>query len=167
MFAKKKWTVSEGAIFWIVFFLCFCFRLLYVVTLDISVPIRGDAVAYVQYASNLIEHGVFSKGRGGQPLPDSYWSPGYPVFLAISSVLASFFKVGFYPFALFLQAVMGGGCSFGVCARAFCYAASERFSCRNFNHLKSTPYESWWLYSFRNLVWFFAADRHFFLCKSD
>lgn len=108
MLVTKKWMVSDSAIFWLIFFLCFCFRFLYVATLDISIPIRGDAVAYVQYASNLIEHGVFSKEGNDQPLPDSYWSPGYPVFLALSATLAGFFKVGFYPLALFLQAIMGG-----------------------------------------------------------
>lgn len=108
MLVTKKWMAGDTAIFWLIFIACFCFRFLYVATLDISIPIRGDAVAYVQYASNLVEHGVFSKDKNAQPLADSYWSPGYPVFLALSSTLASFFKVGFYPVALFLQAMMGG-----------------------------------------------------------
>ena len=45
-------------------------------------PIRSDAGEYVAYAINLVEHGTFSKDTGPSPRPDSFRSPGYPLFLA-------------------------------------------------------------------------------------
>jgi len=48
--------------------------------------IRGDAKSYLFYAHNLLSHSTYSKDLQSPPVPDSYWAPGYPVFLA--SVLA-------------------------------------------------------------------------------
>ncbi|MCA8950915.1 MAG: hypothetical protein KDE27_15530 [Planctomycetes bacterium] len=45
-------------------------------------PLRADAGHYAQYAANLVEHGVFSFSPAVPPPPDSFRSPGYPVFLA-------------------------------------------------------------------------------------
>ncbi|MEH6609474.1 MAG: glycosyltransferase family 39 protein [Halioglobus sp.] len=46
-------------------------------------PIRGDAAYYFVYAQNLLEHSTFSKDRvNNPPIPDSFWSPGFPMFLA-------------------------------------------------------------------------------------
>ncbi len=72
----------------------------------IDEPVRGDAVSYVVYASNLLEYGVFSKDRMQQPpRPDSYWAPGYPVFLATAIVLAERTGLSFYETVLGLQVV--------------------------------------------------------------
>lgn len=103
----KKTVVIDGLIFWLVLFFCFFIRLLYAVSLEISIPIRGDAFSYVQYAVNLIEHGVFSKDEATAPMPDSYWAPGYPYFLMLCSTLGAAIGIDFYPVALFLQALMG------------------------------------------------------------
>jgi 4-amino-4-deoxy-L-arabinose transferase-like glycosyltransferase len=48
-------------------------------------PVRGDAIQYVAYASNLAQHGVFAKDAIGATTlhPDNYRDPGYPFFLAI------------------------------------------------------------------------------------
>jgi 4-amino-4-deoxy-L-arabinose transferase-like glycosyltransferase len=86
----------------------FALRLLYVINLDISIPIRGDAIAYMQYASNLIEYGVFSRGDSLSPLPDSYWAPGFPAFLAACILLSKIFNAEFYSLVLVLQAFLGG-----------------------------------------------------------
>lgn len=83
-------------------------RIFYALTLEIAIPIRGDAVAYLQYASNLLDYGVFSKDGAVPPVPDSYWAPGYPVFLALCYSLASFFTLDFYYFVLIVQGMMGG-----------------------------------------------------------
>lgn len=45
-------------------------------------PLRADAGHYAQYAHNLLEHGVYSFAERVPPPPDSFRSPGYPVFLA-------------------------------------------------------------------------------------
>ena len=86
----------------------FVVRWWYILHLDISDPLRGDAGSYYIYAKNLIEHGVFSRDRTDFPVADSYWAPGYPVFLAICFKLSIFLQVNFYPLTLFLQACMGG-----------------------------------------------------------
>lgn len=43
----------------------------------------GDAPGYLQLAANLLGHGVFSQGTGAPYLPDSFRTPGYPLFLAL------------------------------------------------------------------------------------
>lgn len=58
-------------------------RVGFVVETHVSDPIRADAAHYVQYAANLHEHGVFSFANSPTPQPDSFRSPGYPVFLCL------------------------------------------------------------------------------------
>lgn len=57
--------------------------------LETHVPqaIRADAAHYVQYATNLHEHGVFGLGPAGDPQPDSFRSPGYPALLCLLRAL--------------------------------------------------------------------------------
>jgi len=107
----KNLFSCDIVVFWIILVVCFFIRLLYVISLDISAPIRGDAYAYVQYAANIIEHGVFSKSDSPSPLPDSYWAPGYPFFLVLCSLLGTIIGVGFYPVALFFQALLSAATS--------------------------------------------------------
>jgi 4-amino-4-deoxy-L-arabinose transferase-like glycosyltransferase len=90
----------------------FLFRWMYVSNLDIDNPLRGDAGSYFIYAQNLLDYGVFSRDRTGVPLPDAYWAPGYPFFLAVCLKLAALFDVNYYPVVLFLQACLGGGIVF-------------------------------------------------------
>lgn len=90
----------------------FAARWLYVLALDISSPIRGDAISYYYYAKNLLTYGIFSLDRHGVPLPDSYWAPGYPFFLAFCFKLADILHISFYPIVLFLQSWLGGGIVF-------------------------------------------------------
>ncbi|MEZ5963434.1 MAG: glycosyltransferase family 39 protein [Planctomycetota bacterium] len=56
-------------------------RVGFVLETHVANPIRADAAHYVQYASNLHERGVFGLGAGDDVRPDSFRSPGYPVFL--------------------------------------------------------------------------------------
>lgn len=99
----------------------FAMRWLYVLMLDIPTPIRGDAISYYFYAKNLLESGVFSFDRKGIPVADSYWAPGYPLFLAFCFKLADIIQIDFYPIVLFLQAVLGGFTVF------FSYLFGRRF----------------------------------------
>lgn len=46
-------------------------------------PLRADAGQYAQYAHNLVEHGVYSFAEREPPPPDSFRSPGFPVFAAV------------------------------------------------------------------------------------
>lgn len=106
---------SERKDLWIgiaLLLLGFTARWLYVLALDIPSPIRGDAISYYYYAKNLLTYGVFSLDRQGVPVPDSYWAPGYPFFLAFCFKLADLLRVNFYPVVLFLQAWLGGGIVF-------------------------------------------------------
>lgn len=86
-------------------------RVIYVLSLEISEPIRGDAASYLLYALNLTEYGTFSRDRGVPPIPDSYWAPGYPTFLAVCFNFSSFFKLDFYYVVLIVQGMLGGAIS--------------------------------------------------------
>jgi len=103
----------------------FLVRWIYVSNLDIDNPLRGDAGSYFVYAKNLLDYGVFSRDRSGIPLPDSYWAPGYPLFLAVCFKLASLFGMNYYPVVLFLQACLGGGITFFTYAIGRFFLASK------------------------------------------
>lgn len=98
-----QWLVVAGCTL-----LALLARLYYVETVVIDGPIRGDAVAYFSYASNLAEHGVFSSARpdaGGPLVPDSYRDPGYPFLVAVLMRLLG--SEAWYPALLQLQAALG------------------------------------------------------------
>jgi 4-amino-4-deoxy-L-arabinose transferase-like glycosyltransferase len=81
-------------------------RLGYVSVTTIVPPIRADAKQYVDYARNLLVHGVFSLQPEEQnPVPDSYRSPGYPVFI---SLIMRFAKENSSQALRVVQAVIGG-----------------------------------------------------------
>jgi 4-amino-4-deoxy-L-arabinose transferase-like glycosyltransferase len=59
-----------------------------VLTTEVVVPLRADAGEYFLYAYNLNHFGIYSKSANGfaqrgQPEPDAYRTPGYPLFLAL------------------------------------------------------------------------------------
>ncbi len=71
-------------------------------------PVRGDAYNYVQYAYNLVNHGTFSKdGVNSSPKPDSYWSPGYPAFMAAAVLVEERLGINAYVVTMYAQAVLG------------------------------------------------------------
>lgn len=63
----------------------FAVRWYYVSTAVVVHPVRGDAIQYVSYAWNLLEHHTFSKDLPDSVSirPDNYRDPGYPIFLAL------------------------------------------------------------------------------------
>jgi len=91
-----------------IFLVATAIRLIYVWTLDIPIPIRGDALSYTQYAINILQHGTFSKSPSVPPTPDSYWAPGYPIFLAICMKLSQSIQVNSYYFTLYFQTILSG-----------------------------------------------------------
>src|SRR5690606_26790958 len=100
---RWQWLVIAGCTL-----LALLARLYYVETAVIDGPIRGDAVAYFSYASNLADHGVFSSARPGtgEPLvPDSYRDPGYPFLVAV--LMRWLGGEAWYPTLLQLQAMLG------------------------------------------------------------
>src|SRR5574337_1308122 len=58
-------------------------RYYYILHAQVQQP-RGDAIEYLAYAHNLIQHGVFTMAPAGETpvLGDSFRDPGYPLFLA-------------------------------------------------------------------------------------
>ena len=70
--------------------------------------VQGDAAAYLVYGTNLLEHGTFSRDRkNNPPVPDAFWSPGYPGFLAGSLKLARIFDLPRLKFLLAAQLALG------------------------------------------------------------
>ena len=57
-------------------------RVAFVWCAQVQTPLAADAGQYAQYAWNLCEHATFSLARESPPPPDSFRSPGYPLFLA-------------------------------------------------------------------------------------
>lgn len=77
------------------------------VTLD-SFGVQGDAAAYLVYGTNLLDNGTFSRDRKNDPpIPDAFWSPGYPGFLAGSLKLARIFDMPRLKFLLTAQLALG------------------------------------------------------------
>ncbi|MEW5736758.1 MAG: tetratricopeptide repeat protein, partial [Thermodesulfobacteriota bacterium] len=74
-------------------------------TLVIDLPIRADGVDYLNYATNLVQHGFLSMNIGPGAKPDSFRSPGYPLLIAANIVASS--PDDCYPFVLYSQAVLG------------------------------------------------------------
>lgn len=69
---------------------------------EIGVPVKGDVRDYIAYTQNLLAHGIFSMST--PPVPDDFRSPGYPIYLALCSLLAG---DGWYAAALHGQAILG------------------------------------------------------------
>ncbi|MFT4825087.1 MAG: 4-amino-4-deoxy-L-arabinose transferase-like glycosyltransferase [Halioglobus sp.] len=75
-------------------------------------PIRADAAYHLIYANNLLEDATFSKDRSDDPVPDSYWAPGYPAFLAAVIKVSELLSVDAYNAILFCQLLLGVGTVF-------------------------------------------------------
>jgi len=80
-------------------------RWAFVAGAQVQVPLRADAGQYAQYARNLVEHGVYSFATLVPPVPDSFRSPGYPLFLALCRLFGG--EGGWYSLAIALQVVLG------------------------------------------------------------
>jgi hypothetical protein len=83
-------------------------RWYYVTTAIVINPERGDAIQYVNYARNLVEHHTFAKDLPDSKsiAPDNYRDPTYPVFLAL---LMNWLGTGtaWYAGVLICQSVLG------------------------------------------------------------
>jgi 4-amino-4-deoxy-L-arabinose transferase-like glycosyltransferase len=80
-------------------------RLYYVHSAVVVSPVRGDAVQYMIYAINLLDHHVFSMQTEGMPLADGFRDPGYPTFLALLMAFAGRGEV-FYLTTLNIQCLL-------------------------------------------------------------
>jgi len=89
----------------LVFLTALGIRLLFVNPDNENVKLFRDEQEYVQYARNLIDHGTFSKDRSAtNPIPDSYRSPGYPMWIALSMKVGG--KYNFLSVLFYSQAVL-------------------------------------------------------------
>lgn len=82
----------------------------------------GDASNYVQYANNLVDHGTFSKSHDtSDPMPDSFWAPGYPAFIAAAIWAEKITGIKAYTLIMYSQSVIGAlVCVLSLlCARLF------------------------------------------------
>ncbi len=84
-------------------------RLAYNSNTLIDHPIRADAAYDLVYANNLLAYRTFSKDRTPHPVPDSYWAPGYPLFLAAVIKLSEALSVDAYNLILLCQVLLGVG----------------------------------------------------------
>jgi 4-amino-4-deoxy-L-arabinose transferase-like glycosyltransferase len=64
-----------------------------------------DARQYLNYANNLVYHGIFSKSSSVKQLqPDSFRSPGYPLFVALTILVGGEQK--YLPLLIYTQAAL-------------------------------------------------------------
>jgi 4-amino-4-deoxy-L-arabinose transferase-like glycosyltransferase len=71
-------------------------------------PIRSDALQYTQYALNILNFGTHSSVFDpsiGDPVPDNWRTPGYPLFLALIMKLGG--VDNFYVFTRLIQSLLG------------------------------------------------------------
>jgi 4-amino-4-deoxy-L-arabinose transferase-like glycosyltransferase len=81
-------------------------RLYYIQGTQVNNPVKSDAANYVIYTGNLLNNHTFSKEQSKEPRPDSYWAPGYPVFLALNTLVSRKFNLYDYKIILFSQALL-------------------------------------------------------------
>ena len=83
--SEKHSTRRKKLVFWsivIIFFYALGLRLAYIESAVIPFPVKADAEKYVTIAENLINHGAYSTEKTPPFHPDTFISPGYPLFLA-------------------------------------------------------------------------------------
>ena len=102
--SKNDYNPKKILLFFLIVSAALGVRIAYTTGTNIHKPIMADAKYYYIYAHNLLHKGVFSKEYSESPTPDSYWTPGYPAFLAASKLL---FGNHFYKGTQFAQAVIG------------------------------------------------------------
>ena len=110
-------TGERGVVVGIVVAAALALRCGFVWTASIVHP--PDAGQYAQYAVNLVTHGVYSYATTVPPPPDSFRSPGYPLFLAACRWVVG--EHGWVSWAIAVQVVLGSLtvlCSYRL-ARAF------------------------------------------------
>ena len=91
-----------------IFMLALGLRIAYFESTVVDTPVRGDAIYYIQYAKNLLGHFTFSLDLTSTiPVPDSYWGPGYPVFLASCILTGDILSLDHYAVIMYAQAFMG------------------------------------------------------------
>ena len=76
-------TTERGVLVGVVVTVAAVLRAGFVSVARVHVPLRADAGEYAQYAKNLCMHGTYSVSAAVPPAPDSFRSPGYPLFLAL------------------------------------------------------------------------------------
>jgi hypothetical protein len=97
-------TAERAVLVAIVVAVALALRLGLVLVASVPEPLRADAGEYAHYAQNLLAHGVYGQGEGSPPAPDSFRSPGYPLFLAGCQWL---FGAKWLTAVLIVQAVLG------------------------------------------------------------
>ena len=89
--------------------------MLFIIALVIRVQLVGsninhiftarDAKQYIEYAHNLVQHGVFSRSASAiHRQPDSFRSPGYPLFIAFMMWMGG--ERSYLPIIVYSQAVL-------------------------------------------------------------
>ena len=75
------------------------------ICLEPGLAVKGDSQGYLSIARNLLDWGLFSSSPQAPFLPETFRTPGYPIFLA---ALGALFNDPVLP-AIFAQALLGAG----------------------------------------------------------
>jgi 4-amino-4-deoxy-L-arabinose transferase-like glycosyltransferase len=90
----------------LLFITAFVVRFNFYIDTNIRKPLIGDAKYYVVYANNIVKNNTFSKEKIN-PKPDSFWSPGYPTFLAINLYISEITGFDYYDTVVIFQMLLG------------------------------------------------------------
>ena len=104
--SKQTNSLSPVKVAVVIFIVALTLRMAYVLTLEIDAPIRADAAKYVTIAYNLVASGVYSHERSENPQPNSFITPGYPLYLASLLYLTKDVDAT-YKISLNIQAFLG------------------------------------------------------------
>jgi 4-amino-4-deoxy-L-arabinose transferase-like glycosyltransferase len=99
---KIRWIRIALILF--IFSIALLIRIQYINKTIIPKPIVADAQQYVIYGYNLITHGIYSKQYTDNPAPDSFRSPGYPMFIALAFFWGG--DQGYYPIIIITQVIL-------------------------------------------------------------
>jgi len=97
--------IPTFAVLCLVFSIALYLRFYYVNQTVDDIYVARDAEHYVNYGKNLIHHRTFSyQGDKSPPIPDSFRSPGYPIFIALALKISG--EYDYLKTALYSQAFL-------------------------------------------------------------
>jgi len=107
-FAYRPSKLFIGFILFVLFCFATAIRIQYLASTEVISPIRADAAQYTRYAINLALNGSFSVENPAQTpvTPDSFRSPGYPLFMSLFVLLKG--EQYFYWPLILSQILLGG-----------------------------------------------------------
>jgi len=105
MSSAKRIATHHISIAMLIFIAAAMLRISYINSAIIENPIRADAAKYLSIAVNLLKYDTYSHILSEAPSPDSFITPGYPLFLTGILSITQDIEASYHT-ALFIQAIL-------------------------------------------------------------